>query len=184
MSVFTEADFAAYAGVAVKATDYASGHDYAEEFVERYTHATLSTQTVTGEEHLYVTGYVPLSVLPVQSVSSVVDEDASTVSTDYYSLSIRKLGLEFAFESGDTIPKRVTIDYTAGLSVIPADLKRAAMEICKQRILPCDTPAQSVDSLSAGGVTYNFTLANWKGGKPTGTDWVDAVLNAHRIRII
>ncbi len=203
MSIFTEAELEAYAGVAVNITDYMSGHDYAKELIEDYTGATLETTVVTGEVHGFDQWYIPLKVLPVQSVARVLDEDDNIVDPDDYRISDNALGLEFDFYrwlylqdyrnyrsarvrgfiyDESFVPYRVKVDYTGGHGSVPQQLKRAALEICKQRILPTDTPARSVRSLTSEGVTFQFILADWQAGKPTGTDWVDAALNAYRIR--
>lgn len=196
MSIYTDEEFAAYCETTSTSGQYNDGHAYAKEFIEEYTATTLESKTVTGEEH-YGETFAPLNVLPAQSITKVVDEDGLDVPVTY-GLSSSKSAVLFYPENrpripedprrfrdywyGYEMPRRVFIDYIAGYTTVPAPLKRAALEIAKQRVFKTDTPDQTVMSLSSGGVNLNFALASWQEGKPTGTDWVDSILNAYQVR--
>lgn len=198
MSIFTKEEFDAYTETVSTSGQYDVGHAHSKEFIEKYTSATLETETVTGEEH-YGENFVPLDVLPAQSITKVVDEDGLDVPITY-GLSRAKLAVLFYPENrpripedprryhdywyGYEMPRRVFIDYIAGYTTVPAPLKRAALEIAKQRVYKTDTPDQSVMSLSSEGVNLNFALASWQEGKPTATDWVDSILNAYQVRTV
>lgn len=153
---------------------------YITSIIEREVGTSFIARTITAEIH---DGGCPAILLRhpfVRSVTSVT-ENGTTVTDDVRAAS----GVLRRFPTGSYIPLpwlpgvgNISVTYQSGYSATPpADLKDAAMQASRARLLTMDSQAGIEDrrtSLSTDQGTIGFVIAGE--GRPTGYPEVDEVI--------
>lgn len=106
----------------------------ATKFIQRLTGRSLESATYT-QTHRLDELIIFLQEYPVDSITSIVDEDGNEITSDSYTLfeseAVIELDADITRYSLEDY-KKLTITYVAGYSTIPADLEQAAIDYVKQ----------------------------------------------------
>lgn len=153
---------------------------YVTSIIERETGTSFIARTVSGEIHDGGTYDIALRKPFVISVTSATEDGVAVTDT----LRAPK-GVLRKFSSGSYSPNlwadgvgNVSVTYQAGYSsAVPGDLKEAALQATRARLLTMDSQAGVEDrrtSLSTDSGTIQFVIAGED--RPTGYPEVDAVI--------
>jgi hypothetical protein len=153
---------------------------YITAIIEREVRTSFIARTVTAEIHDGGTTAILLRHPHVRSVTSVT-ENGTAVTDDVRAPS----GVLRRFPTGSYIPLpwlpgvgNVSVTYSAGYSATPpADIKEAAIQATRARLLTMDSQAGIEDrrtSLSTDQGTVNYVIAGED--RPTGYPEVDEVI--------
>jgi len=174
MAYFSQGELETYLGSTISAEDYAKAESYAKERIEDYCQQVF-VSTEVEDEVIYVgelAGPVVFAIKPVQSITSIVDQDGLAI-TAYV---LREYGVNLTEEGVE----QLTVSYTAGYTAVPEPIKRLALYLAKTILVPLDKPTPAVASISVGGTSYSFIQADVLRNKLTGDDTMDAIANQYR----
>lgn len=187
LEYFTEAELRALPQMSSTTTYTSARIDAAAAYFvsifERFCGVAFIPRTVTDERHDGGTVGITLHRRRPIAASAVTEDGVAVTNT----LRIDR-GVLRQFSAGSSVPiqwlagvENVAVTYTHGFSAIPGDVKEAALQATRARLLSTNSNAGVDDrrtSMNTEMGTVNFVIAGEN--RPTGYPEVDAVLLGYR----
>lgn len=157
------------------ANDIRKARENASQRLERAAGVAFATQrtrmTLSGDgtprllvPHVLVSSIVSLTV-------DGVDVDTATVKIQPGGLLTRTNGMLWPA----TEPNNVVIVYEHGFTNAPLDVRKGAMALAREHLVPSATPARATSQSTDLG-EFRISVANLELGRPTGIPEVDTVI--------
>lgn len=174
MAYFTNDELNAYLEKTIAAADYQRVHDFVKQRIETYCGQEFEQSTYT--EKRMVDNVIYLKHQPVVTVIQVTDQTGAVINPSTY--DVYSWGIVF---SQMPYTRMITVQYTAGYSIVPQPIKELALWMTKKILVPQDTPeGPALNSITTNGMTMVFQHADLYNGRLTGDDYWDAVANQYR----
>lgn len=155
------------------AAEIRDARDKATERLEQAADVAFSTRsrtvTLTGDA-------TPRLILPDTRIQSVVsvDVDGEAVTDGFEVLEHGVLVLTDG-SVWDATPNNIVVEYEHGYAVTPEPVKRAAMTLAIEYLVPSALPARAISQSTDLG-EFRVSIANVDAGRYTGIPEVDAVI--------
>lgn len=154
---------------------------------------TVGLEQRTGITEYFKPGYSPvydeegsvfyLKNTPITDVTKVNGVDPGTINTDFI-VEVNRIELKTPVSPTNTFPYRYTIEYTAGYTTIPEDVKLAVNTLASA--IYSTKSSQGVASFRQDLLSVNYKAESILDtiGDPGKKGLVQAVINKYRVNIV
>lgn len=156
------------------AEDIRKARENASQRLEQAADVKFTTQrtrvTLSGDG-------TPRLLIPDVMVSSIISMTIDGTALDVSTVKAQPHGL--LTRAGDiwpaTEPNNITVVYEHGYDSTPLDVRRGAMALAREYLVPSATPARATSQSTDLG-EFRISVANLELGRPTGIPEVDTVI--------